>query len=387
MFPTPKNTAIPTYTFGSIKASVSKGEYRYGMNTQEKDNEIYGEGNSYSAEYWQYDARLGRRWNVDPKSAKYPSLSPYLCFRNNPLYYTDPNGDESPEGFKKHEGRGGDLYLPNTSEIVYEVETVTVEVGYSKKGPVYETHQQNTKNIDKFTVGDQTYSANYNNNGDFKGYYTSSGVSYQNPDVQINANVVSWTYGTTPELNTVFDISLASGTINGLQMIQTVEVISNNIFNGKNNAFTWTENNTTFFGFVDGGLNSSAGEQVAGMPYYYSHNDINGSRNSLIPKSVDPSQRASNWNNSTQSGTLRAYDYTNAPTKISTVRFETLIIGTNFNNTGLDIILGRFQWGYNNSGSSPNGDAGGKSINLNPPIRSNTFNILNRDYPNYRIVR
>ncbi len=90
MFPTPKNTAIPTYTFGSIKMSVSKGEYRYGMNTQEKDNEVYGEGNSYSAEYWQYDARLGRRWNVDPVVKVHES--PYATFANNPIWFVDPSG-------------------------------------------------------------------------------------------------------------------------------------------------------------------------------------------------------------------------------------------------------------------------------------------------------
>jgi len=61
------------------------------MNTQEKDNEIYGEGNSYSAEYWQYDARLGRRWNVDPRPN--PSISTYATFANNPLFFSDPNGD------------------------------------------------------------------------------------------------------------------------------------------------------------------------------------------------------------------------------------------------------------------------------------------------------
>jgi hypothetical protein len=63
------------------------------MNTQEKDNEIYGEGNSYSAEYWQYDARLGRRWNVDPKDV--PSFSPYSCFANNPLWFSDVAGDSA----------------------------------------------------------------------------------------------------------------------------------------------------------------------------------------------------------------------------------------------------------------------------------------------------
>ena len=55
--------------------SYDNGGYRYFFNGQEADNEIYGEGNSLSAEFWQYDTRLGRRWNVDPKYT--PMLSSY----------------------------------------------------------------------------------------------------------------------------------------------------------------------------------------------------------------------------------------------------------------------------------------------------------------------
>jgi hypothetical protein len=82
--------AVP-FSIRDILSSVSKGVYRYGMNTQEKDNEIYGEGNSYTAEYWQYDARLGRRWNVDPKPN--PSTSTYAAFANNPIWFSDVAGD------------------------------------------------------------------------------------------------------------------------------------------------------------------------------------------------------------------------------------------------------------------------------------------------------
>jgi RHS repeat-associated protein len=66
--------------------------YRYGFNTQEKDDEIYGAGNSYSAEYWQYDSRLGRRWNLDPKPQI--MISDYACFGNNPINFIDLKGDE-----------------------------------------------------------------------------------------------------------------------------------------------------------------------------------------------------------------------------------------------------------------------------------------------------
>jgi hypothetical protein len=60
------------------------------MNGQEKDNEI-AQG-IYTAMYWEYDSRLGRRWNLDPKPQI--SISDYACFANNPILFTDPNGDE-----------------------------------------------------------------------------------------------------------------------------------------------------------------------------------------------------------------------------------------------------------------------------------------------------
>jgi len=44
--------------------------------------------------FWQYDCRLGRRWNLDPFKGKYPSQSPYATFNNNPIIYTDPLGLE-----------------------------------------------------------------------------------------------------------------------------------------------------------------------------------------------------------------------------------------------------------------------------------------------------
>jgi hypothetical protein len=50
--------------------------YRWGFNGQEKDDEVYGSGNLNTAMFWEYDTRLGRRWNVDPLSKQYPSPAP-----------------------------------------------------------------------------------------------------------------------------------------------------------------------------------------------------------------------------------------------------------------------------------------------------------------------
>ena len=73
-----------------VKKRVSG--YRFGFNGQEKDDEIFGSsGTSYTAEFWQYDSRLGRRWNLDPKPN--PSISRYAAFAGNPILYSDVKGD------------------------------------------------------------------------------------------------------------------------------------------------------------------------------------------------------------------------------------------------------------------------------------------------------
>jgi hypothetical protein len=52
-------SATDYYPFGMTMPgrSFNSGDYRYGFNGQEKDDEIAGIGNSYTAEFWQYDSR------------------------------------------------------------------------------------------------------------------------------------------------------------------------------------------------------------------------------------------------------------------------------------------------------------------------------------------
>ncbi len=79
----PYGSALPYRGFNEDK-------YRFGFNGQEKDNEI-GEG-IYTAEFWEYDSRIGRRWDIDPVVGA--TQSGYVCLNDNPLYYIDPNGLE-----------------------------------------------------------------------------------------------------------------------------------------------------------------------------------------------------------------------------------------------------------------------------------------------------
>jgi hypothetical protein len=83
-------SATSYYPFGMMARSYNSGDYRFGNNTQEKVEEL-GD-NHYTAMYWEYDARLGRRWNIDPVIK--PWISSYASFSNNPILMVDPNGDD-----------------------------------------------------------------------------------------------------------------------------------------------------------------------------------------------------------------------------------------------------------------------------------------------------
>ena len=58
------------------------GEYRYGFQGQEKDDEIKGEGNSLNYTFRMHDPRVGRFFAVDPLFKGYPWNSPYAFSEN-----------------------------------------------------------------------------------------------------------------------------------------------------------------------------------------------------------------------------------------------------------------------------------------------------------------
>ncbi|MFO0477362.1 MAG: RHS repeat domain-containing protein [Bacteroidota bacterium] len=96
---------------GGSRSFQSSTGYRYGFNGQEKDDEIAGNGNINTAEFWQYDTRLGRRWNTDPIVK--PWESPYATFANNPIWFSDVNGDDAMENGDKGKGKAPEV--DNTS--------------------------------------------------------------------------------------------------------------------------------------------------------------------------------------------------------------------------------------------------------------------------------
>jgi RHS repeat-associated protein len=83
------------YPFGAPLPGRSSGssDTRYGFSGKEKDNELYGDGNSYDFGARMYNPRLGRWMSVDPQQSIYPSHSPYNYALNSPLKNGDPNGE------------------------------------------------------------------------------------------------------------------------------------------------------------------------------------------------------------------------------------------------------------------------------------------------------
>jgi RHS repeat-associated protein len=77
----------------------NSNEYKYAYQGSEKDDEISGNGNSYTTHFRELDTRLGRWWAVDPKAMPYES--PYASMNNNPIWFNDVLGDEVVNGHKK----------------------------------------------------------------------------------------------------------------------------------------------------------------------------------------------------------------------------------------------------------------------------------------------
>ena len=80
--------------YNKIERESALNASRYGFNGKEKDNEIKGNGNSYSFTFRIYDPRFGRFLSVDPIAASFPWLSPYQFAGDNPILNLDIEGLE-----------------------------------------------------------------------------------------------------------------------------------------------------------------------------------------------------------------------------------------------------------------------------------------------------
>ncbi|NOT38211.1 MAG: hypothetical protein HOP11_12630 [Saprospiraceae bacterium] len=115
--------ATDYYPFGMVMPGrdSSSTSYRYGFQSMELDNNHKGQGNSYTTEFRQYDPRIGRWLSIDPMAEKYAFQSPYTAFNNNPIYYTDPKGDDVEDA------------LENVSEATAEAATADANLAQAER--------------------------------------------------------------------------------------------------------------------------------------------------------------------------------------------------------------------------------------------------------------
>lgn len=73
---------------------ANTGDYRYGFQGQEMDNEIKGEGNSLNYTFRMHDPRVGRFFSVDPFEKSYPWNSMYAFAENKVINGIDLEGLE-----------------------------------------------------------------------------------------------------------------------------------------------------------------------------------------------------------------------------------------------------------------------------------------------------
>ena len=91
-----EKSALDYYPFGMLLPNrhESDGDYRYGFNGMEKDDEVKNSpGTSYDFGARMYDPRIGRWLSRDPLEPKYVNLTPYNYVANTPIFAYDPDGE------------------------------------------------------------------------------------------------------------------------------------------------------------------------------------------------------------------------------------------------------------------------------------------------------
>ncbi|HSH67848.1 MAG TPA: RHS repeat-associated core domain-containing protein [Bacteroidia bacterium] len=132
------------YAFGSPMQGrdFMSDHYRYGFNGMEKDNEVKGNGNSYTSDFRQYDSRLGRWLSLDPKMEKFPNVSPFVSFNDNPVYFIDPFGDQ-PSNKKNWEIHEGEVRMEVARQFGEHNVASGIEVEFEYNGKVYTVKPDN----------------------------------------------------------------------------------------------------------------------------------------------------------------------------------------------------------------------------------------------------
>lgn len=104
--------------------SANPGDYRYGFQGQEKDDEWKGSANSINYKYRVHDPRIGRFLSLDPLFKSFPHNSPYAFSENRVMDAVELEGLESYlYGLLKQDLEGkAKLVKKEADELINDVE-------------------------------------------------------------------------------------------------------------------------------------------------------------------------------------------------------------------------------------------------------------------------
>jgi hypothetical protein len=165
----------PLLTYRPKSPGTNIGGYRYFFNGQEADNEMFGEVANFTAEFWQYDSRLGRRWNLD--WIYKPFASNYAAFANNPVWFADPSGLDT-ISMNKHGDITDRVETSNKEHVVILPEIDVKSTPTESSGSVEKNNNPSRKN--PYKPGSLPYIV-YNNNLDNPNlWYQKSNFQWSN---------------------------------------------------------------------------------------------------------------------------------------------------------------------------------------------------------------
>ncbi|MDP2174287.1 MAG: hypothetical protein Q8K70_00105 [Bacteroidota bacterium] len=188
--------------FSPAVCSVWDKGYRYGFNSMEKDNEVSGDGNSYTTEYRQLDVRLGRWFSRDPIERAFES--DYAGFSNNPIVKVDPDGDSdfytaNGEYLGSDGTDGTDIHIVTDQNVIDNIKSQRIQ---SSSDPTYYTYKASLEKGTFFTLPPysdrqkikeqmETQSPNQLNEIGGEGFLADNGSSFMaeaEPGSSVNGN-------------------------------------------------------------------------------------------------------------------------------------------------------------------------------------------------------
>lgn len=183
-------SAIDNYPYGMAinSRSFAASTYRFGFNTQEKSPEILQDHNT--ALFWEYDARTGRRWNLDPKP--HISISDFAVNGLNPILAMDPLGDKlkiSTGDKQAHDDVKSVAKRRNRKYIKVDPQTGDVTLDF--KGLSDKKIQRRLNNDKGLETIGALASAKKSDGSDYNFFYGTqgaTGIVPENPAVQGNLN-------------------------------------------------------------------------------------------------------------------------------------------------------------------------------------------------------